>query len=182
MKSILLGLTLLFATTSFAAFTNSSNPPPTDKSGKYNSELRKMIDFQTLDGRKIKRFVKGTWDFAVQGGATTTALNLQDTLPKNAYVTRGYAYVVTTPTVSGGTAFSLQATCASAGDLLSTTDIHSKVAGNFFDLNATGAASAFSALSTSAACTPSIQFLGTQSGATMTAGKMNFYLEFAVHE
>lgn len=183
MKSILLALTLLFSLPTLALI-NQANPPETD-SGQYALPLRKMISEQSRDGQKVAKFVKATWDFAIQGGQTITNLTLssESKLPKNAFVTRSYAYVVTTVTQSSGSTIGIAVTCNSTGDILSNTNeaSHSS-AGSFFDMAQTGAASAFTGMSTTGTCSPVVQFNTVTQGSTITAGKINFYIYYNTHE
>ena len=180
MKSILLSLVLLFGSVSFGLI-NQANPPSTDGNAHVPEPLRSWAIFQSKDGQHLQKVVKETWDFAIQGGATLTNLQFKTKIPPKSAIVRGYMYFVTGQSVSAGSILKTQITCVTAADLFAATDKLQTVAGSYVDLATTGAASTFVDTGT-AGCTPVIQFNGMATGNTVTAGKINVYLQYITHE
>jgi hypothetical protein len=130
--------------------------------------------FRKLEQRVAAKFF---WDFTVQGGASTAAINLRPyysagQLPANAIITRSY-FVTNTAVIAGAGATAAFA-CGSATILSATA-----VAGNFstayniYDGAQTGASTVMSKVGSSQ-CTPTI----TWAVQPATAGRIDVYLDY----
>ncbi len=134
--------------------------------------LESMLAAPTTSQLNAQRIAVATYDFAVQGG-TQAAFNLGVALPAKSTVIRSWIYVVTQLV---GTSSTMAFSCAAANDLKTATDMTGSAAGALVEGQSTGAASAFKAVTTACNITATIAV------ANLTAGKMNLYVQYVVHD
>jgi len=128
----------------------------------------------TADGLNAYRVARATWDFAEHGGAQT-AIGLGVTLPAKAVIEHAYFYTVTQVT-DGGTGTGALS-CEDANNLYSAADVTGNAAGVMVEGVPDGDVANF-VTGIAAAC----ELTWTIAGADATAGKLNFYVRYTVHD
>jgi len=128
----------------------------------------------TADGLNAYRVARATWDFAEHGGAQT-AIGLGVTLPAKAIIEHAYFYTVTQVT-DGGTGTGALS-CEDANNLYSAADVTGNAAGTLVEGVPDGDVANF-VTSIANAC----ELTWTIAGANATAGKLNFYVRYQVHD
>jgi len=128
----------------------------------------------TADGLNAYRVARATWDFAEHGGAQT-AIGLGVTLPAKSVIEHAYFYTVT-QVVDGG-AGTGALSCEDANNLYSAADVTGNAAGTLVEGIADGDVANF-VTGIANAC----ELTWTIAGANATAGKLNFYVRYQVHD
>lgn len=165
MKILILILSLI-STCAFAA-------DPQLGQANYPPALKRMIELQNLDGQKLQRKARATWDYDRQGGASTEDLKTGVFLPAKAIITRSYIYVKTQQTSAG--AATTAVFCEDANNIKTATDITGEAAGALVEGQSTGAASAFVG-SIAAQCEIKVRFAVFP----VSSGKFNVFVDYIV--
>ena len=172
---LLLGALLVsFASNSFAQITGEQ----VDRLDRMNLTARKyQLGTNLKYASEDARIVRGTYDFAVQGGASSAELNLDDrfgddiVIPDNAVVTQVIIDVLTTAD-SAADGASVSIGLVSDGDLRAST-VEASVTGL---LAGTPVGTAGTSIKLSADNTPYVKITGED----LTAGKFDVFIEYLV--
>jgi hypothetical protein len=122
------------------------------------------------DGSLVQRVVRTTYDFALHGGTIGT-IDLGDTLPANALVSRVDAYVATQLVDAGAGTIALE--CEDAANLEAATDHSGVAAGAMIATDVDGAVGNYVS-GISAQCAVSLVI----AGANISAGKVIFFIKY----
>lgn len=133
-----------------------------------------MLAVGTADGLNAYRVARATWDFSEHGGAQT-AIGLGVTLPAKSIIEHAYFYTVTQVT-DGGTGTGALS-CEDANNLYSAADVTGNAAGTLVEGAPDGDVANF-VTGIASAC----ELTWTIAGADATAGKLNFYVRYTVHD
>ncbi len=133
-----------------------------------------MLAVGTADGLNAYRVARATWDYAEHGGAQT-AIGLGVTLPAKSIIEHAYFYTVT-QVEDGGTGTGALS-CEDANNLYSAADVTGNAAGTLVEGVPDGDVANF-VTNIASAC----ELTWTIAGATASAGKLNFYVRYTVHD
>jgi len=126
------------------------------------------------DGRLVKRVIRATWDFDVDGG-DVSAINLGEKIPANALINLAYFYTVA-QVVDGGSGTGALS-CEDANNLFSAADVTGNAPAVVVDgIPQNGAANMVKAIAADCDLTWTI------AGAAATAGKLIFIVEYMIVE
>jgi len=129
---------------------------------------------QTADGLLARRVARATWDFSTDGGAAA-AYDLGVNLPANSIINHAYIYVAEQVVDGGAGTGALH--CEDANNLYSAADVSGSAAGSFIDgIPDNTAANMVAGIASECALTWTI------AGSAATAGKLLFFVEYAVAE
>lgn len=130
--------------------------------------------FNELEKGKLN-VLKAVYDVSsgLHSGTSGATVNLGVYLPAKALIVRSYIYVVT-QLVDGGTG-TLAFQCEDANNIKTATDMTGTAAAGFIEGQSTGAASAFKA-----AIGSRCQMQAVVAGATISAGKLDVYVEYMI--
>lgn len=137
-----------------------------------------LVD-QDADGELVQRMVRFTYDVASDGGGVGTVDTGQD-LPANALVTKTSLYIDTEFTKSGSPTFALH--CEDAGNLKSATDISVAAAVDLTAGSSTSGVQTGDASTWSGGIASACNITVTIATATFTAGKLNGFVEYYLHD
>ena len=129
----------------------------------------------TTTGLQIMRIAAATWDFATDGGATETPINMGVTIPANSLINFCYFYTVTQVVDSGSGTGALH--CEDANNLFAAADVTGNADGSvILGIPQNGAANMVKAIASDCNLTWTI------ATAPATAGKLNFYCQYTAHD
>lgn len=161
-------------------FLSASESPYPDWFANFfsNEGVRNSVNYN--NNIVPQRLAHGVYDFSVQGGGTVgTAIPLQITLPAKAVVSRVYYYVTTAITGPGPTNFAqlgcIQSSGAAGATMKAATDF-TLGAATFVEGIPTGSAATMITSTTS--CPVGLQVTSN----TLTAGKVDFYINYSVSQ
>jgi hypothetical protein len=137
--------------------------------GKVTEAMLNPLGVTQLNAQRIAVAV---YDFAVQGG-TQAAFNLGVALPAKSTIIRSWIY---TKTQLVGASSQMAISCETANNIKTATDLTGNAAGSYVEGASTGAASAFKDIVSACNITATI------SVANLTAGKLDIYVQYVVHE
>lgn len=184
-KFLILGLLALTASVSLASikgapfipevdsrFNTLENQQSTNATNITNLQALPANASYTADGLSNMRVLRVTYDFAVNGGATGT-INLGQALPAKALIKQVWSYTTTAP-LSGGTP-AVTLLCEDAANLMASVDLTTYTIGTIHAGVETGVAGTMVA-AIAASCNVSM----TIATATLTAGKVTWYIEYVI--
>lgn len=164
---------LLLIALAFGVVTSAQEP---FENAPYHPKLRQMIEFQSVDGQKLRKTARATWDGSYHGGLSTASIGLGVYLPKNAMITRSFIHVITQQTYNlNGSAPQTAIKCEDAGNIKAATNITGTAADGFVEGESTGAASTFKS-AIAAKCQISVDF----SVAPVSNGKFEVFVDYVV--
>lgn len=134
--------------------------------------LESMLNPLSSSGLNALRVASAVYDFAVQGG-TQAAFSLGVALPAKSTIIRSWIYVKTQLVGASSTmAFS----CETANNIKTATDLTGSAAGAYIEGASTGASTAFKDIVSACNITATI------ATANLTAGKLDVYVQYVVHD
>lgn len=161
-------------TMAVVAVAQDSTPyPPAIKQKFDYYEAQPAFAPITTDGTVMARWARVTYDVATDGG--TGAIGLGVYLPAKSLIKRTIYRVQQQFTDSG--AGTVAVSCEDAGNIIAAADITGLAAGTIGAGVATGSAATMID-DIAAEC----QITATVTGATQTAGKLNIFVEYLVHD
>jgi len=126
----------------------------------------------SVDGINAERTVRSTFDFAVDGNGIA-AYDLGEDLPAKAVISSAVIYVVTQLADGGSGTLALH--CEDANNILTASDITGSAAGAIIAGTATYATPV-------AGITSACNITATVAGAALTAGKINIWIRYYIHD
>ena len=140
------------------------------------AQTARIADFTAasplVDGINAERTVRATFDYAVDGN-TIAAFDLGENLPAKAIITDVNIYVVTQLVDAGSGTFALS--CEDANNLFNAADITGSAPGAVIKGISTYAVPV---VGIGAACDITV----TLAGATISAGKVDIFIKYLVHD
>ena len=167
MKLVLLTLATM------VTLATSTTHAATGINAEYSPFVPKVIT--KLDAVKERRMAKAVLDCSASGACAIGAHSLGVQLPANALLTQSYYYSVVQPVSAGSGTIALS--CEDANNILTAANLTSKTVGSISAGNQTGVASTMTA-GISSAC----NITATVASSDYTAGKLDVYVEYVVHE
>lgn len=181
-RIIYFAITLLLSLTAIAALKGAPYMPELDE--RLDAIEDDIVVLEALpasaapssNGIINLRIARFTVDCAVSSDCSVGAHSLDVTLPAKSLITSSYFYVHTgTTSVSGGT---IAVSCEDAGNILAAKSLDGAVSGTKF-MGAAIPTSGSTILSNIAA---ECEIVATVASADYTAGKINGWVEYSVHD
>ncbi len=148
----------------------------------FGPELKEQINKISRDnvnGEKVLKVARATYDVSVNGGATGTAYGLGVYLPANSVLTQSWFHVLTQFAGTGTVALS----CEDAGNIYSAAQLSGSAAGAIVKGRQTGGTDSMTVgISDKCQLTATVGADGGNGGATLSAGKLLLFVEYLVTE